>query len=233
MQKSTAVEQLWAWLFTHGRTTKVLEDGTKVGYSRQDVERAVNVLLGPIVDRIAVYYDWDFAVDEATESSVVGTHTYTLEGNDDNCRDIINVRYGPGRGKVIRQMNVLQTDRREGESESGASDSGTVYGYTLWGRSDDGKPVIKLFDTPVESDTMTYRYRMADITLGMIPDSFGYIVRDFLRAEFDPGFEDNAERALREMADRYKVGGDEYDMARKDPVIEAGNVRRGGLQGGM
>lgn len=235
MNVSTVVEQLWAWLKANGKTVRAVKVGDTVdhvGLTRSEVEKGVNALLPPIVDEIVTAFDWDFACDVATDTSVVSQAEYTLRGNADDCRDIINIRYGSGRGVVIEPLNTLKTDRREGETVSGSSDTSGVYGYTLFGRSDDGFPKIQLFDTPLEAKTITYRYRKKDLSLADIPDSFGYVVRDFLRAEYDPGYQTKAEHRLGRMIARYKVGGDTPDIARRDPVIEAGNVRRGEQQGG-
>ena len=236
MQLTTAIEQLWVWLASNGKTErKVVINGQveKIGMSRQQVEVAVQNLIGPIVDEIIVRHDWDFTCDVTTTTSVSGTSEYTLSGKSGDCRDIINIRFGSGRGYVLDELNFLQTDRREGETTSGTSDSGTVYGYTLFGRSPDGFPLIQIFDTPTSAETITYRYRRTGLNLDNIPDSFGFVVRDFLRAEFDGGYLAKAESRLNEMVSRYKIGGDSPYIMRMAPAIERGNVRRANdLQGG-
>lgn len=236
MQINTAIDQLWVWLQGKNRTVhKVMVNGQveSVGHTRQEVERAVQNLIGPIVDEIIMSHDWDFACDVTTSTSVIGTSEYTLTGKNSDCRDIIGIRYGSGRGYVLEELNVLQTDRREGESTAGTSDTSNAYGYTLYGRSPDGFPLIQIFDTPTSAETITYRYRKNGLNLNNIPDNFGFVVRDFLRAEFDDRYFAKAADRLNEMIDRYKVGGDSPDVMRIHPEIERGNIRRGGLQGGM
>jgi len=236
VQINTVIEQLWSWLSSTGKTEhKILVNGVveTVGLSRQQVERAAHNLIGPVVDEIITRHDWDFACDVVTDdTTVVNQSEYTFTGNSNDCRDIINIRYGDGRGVVLDELNTLKTDRREEETVSGAADTSGVYGYTLFGRSPDGFPKVQLFDTPTEAKTLKYRYRKKDLNIGNIPDSFGFVVRDFMRAEFDPGFQAKAENRLAGMIDRYKVGGDTPDVARLDPQIESGNIRRKANQGG-
>lgn len=235
MQEQTVINQVWAWLFANGKTHRhsvVKGQVIESGLERDEVEDITRSFLGVVVDRIATAHDWDFVCDEASTTSVISTTEYILRGNNDDCRDIINVRYGSGRGTVIERLNTLQTDRREGESEAGVSDTEKVYGYTVYGRSDDGFPQIKLFDSPASAETITYRYRKKDISLSVIPDEFGYVVRDMVLANFDSKYLGVAERRLGEMVNRYTVGGDEYETARMHPTIEAGNIRRRNNMGG-
>lgn len=236
MQLNTVIEQLWSWLAATGKTVhKVVINGVveTMGHSRQEVERAVHNLIGPIVDEIVTSHDWDFACDVVTDdTTVINQSEYTFTGNNNDCRDIINIRYGSGRGVVLDELNTLKTDRREGEDVANSTDVGSVYGYTPFGRSADGFPKVQLFDTPIEAKTLKYRYRKSGLNIGNIPDYFGFVVRDFMRAEFDPGYQAKAENRLAAMVARYKVGGDTPDVARLDPQIEAGNVRRKANQGG-
>lgn len=235
MKVLTAKQQLWAWLFSQGMTIKKVRMGDQLvdsGLSQKDVFDAVDVLLPPIIDRIIMSFDWDFAVDVATTTTVSGTSEYELEGNSGDCRDIISVRYGDGRGTPIEEKVVADMDRREAETVSGAADAGGVYAYTRFGRSDQGYPQIQLFDTPLEAKTLTYRYRKNGLTIESIPDEFGFVVRDFLRAEYRPEYESLAETRLNDMIARYEVGGDSPKTVRMHPTIEAGNIRRESNQGG-
>lgn len=235
MQISTVEEQLWAWLFSNGRTVKRIRQGDNyvdVGLTRKVVNRAVISLLPPIVDEIIVSHDWDFAYDVATETSIALQSEYTLRGNNDDCADLWVVKYGEGFGVPLEEMGVTTMDRRKAESISGLTDDGSVYAYTRFGRSDDDFPKIQLFNTPGDATTITYRYRKSGLGLSDIPNRFGFVVRDFMRAEYEAGYKVIAVRSLNEMIKRNTVGGDSPMIVRKDPIIEAGNVRRGGFQGG-
>jgi len=234
MQVNTVIAQLWAWLYGSNLTyKKTVVNGQTIetGLKRDEVEGIVRDLIPAIIDQIVTPFDWDFTFDVATVSSVASTSEYTLRGNNDDCRDLINVRYGSGRGVVIERLETLETDRREGEDED-TTTTGNVYGYTVFGRSSDGFPIIQLFDTPTEADTITYRYRKSNLTLDNIPGEFGFVVRDYLRAEFRPEWSGVAEKRLDEMIARYSVGGDEINKVRMSPDIEAGNIRRVENQGG-
>jgi len=233
----TVQSRLWAWLFGNGMAYKrTVINGQVVerGLKRDEVNQMVNDLLPDIVSQIVTSHDWDFTMVESSTTTVSGTSVYTLRGDNDDARDILNVRYGAGRGYVLERLNTLQTDRREGEDtdDGTTSDDGLVYGYTVYGRSDDGKPQIKLYDTPTEAKTLTYRYRKGGLTVVDLPEEFGRTVMNFMIGQFKAEYLMLAERSLKEIIARYTVGGDEYETVRKDPVIEAGNLRRHGLQGG-
>jgi hypothetical protein len=235
VQKSTVEEQLWAWLYTNGRTVKMIKQGdeyVKVGLTRKEVNKSVSALLDPLIDDIITAHDWDFSCDVATETSVANQSEYTLRGNNDDCADLWVVKYGPGRGVPLEESGVAQMDRREAESVADASDNDGVYTYTRFGRSDDGFPKIQLFDTPGVGNTITYRYRKMDLGLGDIPDRFSYVVRDFLRAEYDAGYLPIAEGRLNKMIAKHTIGGDSPRTVRMHPTIETGNIRRSGNQGG-
>ena len=239
MQASTVVSSVWAWLYANGMTFRKISVGGQTveqGLNVDQVQNIVNDFLPVVVDRIIVSHDWDFACDVATTTTVAATSEYTLEGNAGDCRDIINIRHGSGRGVVLERLNTLKTDRREGEDtdDSGSSDLGNVYGYTVYGRSTDGFPKIQIFDTPQEAKTLTYRYRKTGLTIENIPQEFGFVVRDMVLGQFKPEYIGLGEQKLGEMIGRYKLGGDEIDTIRLDPIVEAGNLRRNNvLQGGM
>lgn len=237
MQQSALLDTLWAWLFGQGKSYKtymINNQRVEQGLKRQDFDVIARSLLDPIVERMANAYDWDFVFDEATESTEVDENEYTLSGNNDDCKNIVNVRFGSGRGKVLEKLNTLITDRREGyDSDITTSfDTGTVYGYTLQGRSDEGFPKIQIFDTPGEVKTLTYRYRRNGLSISEFPADFGYVVLDYMKAQFDPAFLMVAKSSMNELIARYKPGGDEIEHVRRDPVEEAGNIRRTNLGGG-
>ena len=97
MQESTVINGIWGYLFSQGRTEKIrYVEGQKlsIGFSRQDVERMVRSFLSPSVQRITKAYDWNFACTVTTDAFVAGTSEYTLRGNDEDCQDIINIRWG-------------------------------------------------------------------------------------------------------------------------------------------
>jgi len=229
--------RLWAWLFGNKMTYRRLVingQAVETGLKRDEANQMVNDLLPDIVSQIVTAHDWDFTLDEASTATVADTSVYILRGNSGDCRDIINIRYGSGRGIVIDKLNMLETDRREGEDTSSgtSADSGGVYGWVPIGRSDDGYPRIKIYDTPGEAKTLTYRYRRSGLTVVDLPDEFGPTVLNFMIGQFKAEYLVLAERSLKEIIARYTVGGDEYETVRKDPVIEAGNIRRYNQQGG-
>ena len=230
MQENQVINQVWAYLFSQGKTEKVMraaDGGTlMVGLSQQDVGRIVRSLLNPSVNKLMSAYDWPFAYAEATDATVVDQAAYTLSGDNDDCRDIINIRVGDDED-VLDKLNVLENDRRK-PSKDGTG----VYGWTEYGESDDGFPVIYFHNTPTSVETFKYRYRKKDLSLADWPDRYDYVMTDEVIGRLDPTMIVVAENSLSQMLSNYKIGGDEYQTIRRDPVIEAGNVRRAGLQGG-
>ena len=235
MQQSALLDILWAWLFGQGKSYKTyMMNGERVeqGMKQSDFRDICLTMLDPVIEQLSIAYDWDFIYDVGTETTVIDTSEYTLKGNNDDCRNIETVRYGPGRGTVLKQLDTLLTDRREGEETAGASDSGDVYGYTLEGESDDGFPKIQLFDTPAEAKTLTYRYRKNGVSINEFPAEFGFVVRDYMIAQFDPSYLAVADRSLKELIGRYDPGGDEIVKVRRDTVDENRNIYRNTLTGG-
>lgn len=235
MQTRTIIDQVWAYMFANGRTYKEqVIDGKKIsnGYTRLDIEKMSIGFIGPVVDGIVLSNDWDFAVAVATTVSIVGTTQYELEGNDADARSIINVRYGPGRGRVLEQKNTLESDRRLSTRNDDNDNDGTVSGYTKFGRSEGGFPQIQLLNTPTTVETIRYRYHKIDVGLAQLPDSFNDAVFDGLLAKFDINLRSFAVDSLNKIRADYDPGGDEYSTMRKDPVIERGNQRRAAMSGG-
>jgi len=231
VQADTVKNQVWAWMTANGLSYRKIDVRGEIiesGFKQPDAYNLIASFIPIAVDKIVTAHDWDFVCDVATTTTVSGTSEYTLSGNNDDCRDIINLRIGAGRGRVLERLNTLQTDRRESEDEDvgDETDTSDVYGYTQYGRSADGKPMVQLFDTPSEAKTLKYRYRMSGITIDHLPDEFGYVVRDMVIAQFKTEYLGIAKVGLNEMIARYNVGGDHYETVRIDPVIEAGNNRR-------
>lgn len=189
------------------------------------------VSLQAVVDVIATAHDFDFTVDTATESVVVNQVEYTLEGNDTDCRDVINVRFGDGGSDdpVLDRKDYLEQDRRLGTGETESPDMSS---YIVYGASEDGFPKITLNANPTDaSKILTYRYRKSKITISNIPDEFKMVTIDGLTSMFIPAFAAAFDVSLNNMVMRHKVGGDDYSTVRRDPKIESGNVRRNGLYG--
>jgi hypothetical protein len=234
MDLQVAIDHTWTYLFAHGRTfrTVTTPKGNKYdeGYTRADVETMVNTFVPVVVGMIAVEHDWPFTHKTGTKSTTANVSEYTLEGDNNDCGDIMGIRYGTGNGIVLNELNVLDTDRKLSSNDT-AVDS-TVYGFVKFGRSDEGFPNIKLYGTPETVETLTYRYRRNNISLVDIPNNFAFVVRDGLLAQFDVALTPIFKGSLAKMASEYEIGGDGYSKMRLDPVISGGNIRRGGLQGG-
>ena len=186
-----------------------------------------------IVAEITASYDFPFTYSESTETVVVGTRDYTLEGEDGDCRDIILIKYGDGSDNdvVLDKKSISHQDRREGVTDDDTTDDITIEGYAIIGE-EDHHPKIRLSGKPSETGkVLTYRYRKSDIKLTDISDVFRFVVIYGVAASILPSIWGVYDRALNKMISRYTVGGDSYDTVRLDPVIEAGNLRRAGSYG--
>lgn len=192
----------------------------------------VDNIIGPVANRIIMDHTWDFAVDTATENTVVGQASYTLEGNDADCRDIVNIRIGDGDGRVIEEFDRLELDRRLSTDDPNTNTNIPIDSYAKWGRSSDDFPIVQLYGTPQTVETLTYRFHKKDLSLQDIPGDFGYIVIDAVKAEFDASLRGIAENSLNEMKARHTPGGDSFVRVRLDPTIEKGNRERNNMYGG-
>jgi hypothetical protein len=171
-------------------------------------------------------HDWDFACNEVSTTTTASTADYTCKGNNYDCRDIINVRYNSDL-VVLDRLNVLSNDRRKPDKTGSG-----VYGWTQFKRSGDGYPIITIHNTPTESKTLKYRYRMKDRTLENIPDYFDYVINAMVKSRFDEVYMVPAEKLLASAIHKYRGGSDDYETLRLNPTIEDGNIRRYQNQGG-
>jgi hypothetical protein len=213
-----------------GKTRRVVKDPTTgadmiIGIDHSECERLVRIFIERVAQDIVESYDWDFKHANTTNATVVGQANYTLTGLNDDAYDIINIRFDDT-DTVLDQLNTLETDRRAGDkSQSG------IYGWNQYERDDQGFPIVTFVNTPDEVRSFTYRYRRR-FSSNQLDSRFDNVVREGVMAEFTPELSIIYKESLNTLIDAYKVGGDEYETVRMDPNIEAGNIRRGELQGG-
>jgi hypothetical protein len=198
-----------------------------VGISNDECSRMVRVFSQKVLSEIVRAADWDFLLDDADDTTVISQAQYTLKGNNDDCAEVINIRYGDN-DAVLEKKNVLETDRRTPDQV----DSG-IYCWTIHGRSDQQFPIIEIHNTPTEAKAFHYRYRKLITALEQLPDYLNSLVYDGVIAEFYPEYVALYRASLDDAVGNYTRKGDEIDKFRKDPAIEAGNIRRSGdMQGG-
>jgi len=184
---------------------------------------ALVVLLPEVKKRVLYSYDWYFAIDEADSLSVADQAEYTLKGNNNDCRDIINIRFGSS----ATSLSLL--DKRSGidldEWLTGRSQSGVAI-WTPSGLSHEF-PKIKLIGTPGYSDyIIRYRYRKSNVADSDIPIDFSYLMISGLVARLLPAYEPIFDKDLKTMIDHYSYGGGEDNPVKQDPLVVHRNNRR-------
>lgn len=184
---------------------------------------ALRAMLPEVKKKVLYSHDWFFAIDEADESTVADQADYILHGNNMDCRDIINVRYGAD----ADSLELL--DKRSGiDLDEWLTDRSqtAVAVWTLAGL-DHSFPKIKLVGAPSVSDYLIrYRYRKANVPDSDIPDDFSYLMITGLVSRLIPAYEPVFERDLKTMIDHYSYGGGEDNPAKQDPLVVSRNNRR-------
>lgn len=179
---------------------------------------AVSRVIRPVLDEIGVSYDWDFSIDNSSETSVGNQSTYELTGNNNNLRDIIAIRYGSDGTTLLRMSAVDAYDRLQNSSTFGS-----VVAWYQSGVNAQGYPKIVLLDTPATASTFEVRFRIKDIPLSSFPADFGWMIVKGVLAFVIPELRIEFENALRKTIKRHKAGGKDYNPMTLDPQILAGN----------
>ena len=191
--------------------------------------KVIQQLVPVALDEVVVSYDWDFATDVADDSTVANQAEYTLKGNGENCRDIINLRYG-----TTSDGFVLLDKKRPVDMDDFVSGR-TLTGVGWWipfGRSSSGFPKVKVFNAPSGStNVLRYRYRRKDVSINEFPDNFKFVLIAAVVKRLIPAFEIVFRRDLETMIDRYSMSGGEDQPSPLDPVLIARNNERSRMFG--
>ena len=191
--------------------------------------KAIQQLVPVALDEVVVSYDWDFATDVADESTVADQAEYTLKGNDTDCRDIINLRYGTTSDGfvLLDKMRPVDVDA----FVSGRTVSG-VGAWAPFGRASGGFPKVKILTAPSGStNVLRYRYRRNDVTINEFPENFKFVLIAAVVKRLIPAFDAVYQRDLETMIDHYSMSGGEDLPASLDPVLIARNNERAGMYG--
>lgn len=204
---------------------------------------AVPVILKQVLDEIASSYDFNFVMSEYSSVQTVADQAdYNIYGDNYGLRDIISIRLGSDKD-VLAKLRPLDADNLL----SGGNTLGGVKGWYSFKTTNNGYPVVTLFDTPSSGgDTLYIRYRMKNIPIQAFPDSFGWVIARGVLAWVASGqvvqgqngptsfsLQQDAEfrfrQALARMIQRYRSGGADIDMVGVDPHITLTNKRRANL----
>lgn len=177
-----------------------------------------------VVDQIASVHDWAFvmAVDDDTTD---GSSEYTLKGANNDCREIINIRFGQTSFELLDKKSAVDMD----EWLTGRDPSGTHWWY-MSGRASGGFPKVTLVDTPASGYTIRYRYRKK-VKIDDFVDEFSYLFVLAVAARLLPGYQELYNQELGKVISRHEVGGGEDDPARKNHWITRQNNMRAGKFG--
>lgn len=191
--------------------------------------KAIQQLVPVALDEVVVSYDWDFATDVADEDTVADQAEYTLRGNDTDCRDIINLRYG-----TTSDGFVLLDKKRPVDMDDFISNR-TLTGVGWWipfGRASGGFPKVKVFNAPSGStNVLRYRYRKNNVSVNQFPENFKFVLIGAIVKRLIPAFDVVYQGDLKTMIDHYSMAGGEDMPAPLDPVQVARNNERSRMYG--
>lgn len=186
---------------------------------RQIIEDYIEVALNEIVTS----YEWDFVTDEASTVTVKDQAEYTLEGNNSDCRDVLNVRYNTNLDLLLKRSAIDMDEFLHLRTHS------TTNMWYPSGR-DDGFPQITIVATPgAAGKTIKYRYRRSNVQLSEFPNEFSYVLVSGIAKRLIPDFTPIFSQDLKKMIDHYSGVGGESTPARLDPTAIRRNNERSKL----
>lgn len=229
-------ESIWIFLVSKKLSYKTFIDpvskqkANNGGMKRQDSDKMVDSISAVIANDIGLSHNWGFAVDTASTTSVSGTSEYTLKGNNNDCRSIINLRWGENEGVVLREYDQLEFDRKL-SADNEDENTGDQFAYTIFKYDSSGFPKIKIYNTPTEAKAITYRYYKKGMNIEDLPEHFLGVIVSGVKSQIDERLLPLYQEQLNKMIDEYSPGGEYYASFRKDPRIVSGNQRRARLRG--
>ena len=191
--------------------------------SANDKKKSVESIFPLALDEVTMAYDWDFTLDVATELTVASQADYVLEGNSNDCRDIINIKYD---GDLMDKMGQVAYDEFMLNRTHTSIDT-----WIPKGRKN-GFPQVTIASTPLTADvSLEYRYRRKNITLADFPDEFDYVIISAVLKHLIPSYTAQYNYDLKTMIDRHEYGGGESNQIKQDPRVVRDNNRRAKLYG--
>lgn len=147
--------------------------------SKATKKKAASNAVDMAMAQILVAHDFPFTMDEATEAGVGDQATYTLKGNNSDCREVIRIRWG--------SLSTLLTQLTKKEYYQLTSGRSTVpSSVNVWYLKgvNNGFPEIVVDGTPAEDgDTITYEYRLSQMKVASFPELWAWVVVAMAEAE--------------------------------------------------
>ena len=107
MQTSDVIKDVWAREII--RQLYKTEDGK----SYDDFYKDASQLVPSVVSFVSSQFDFGFNVNESEQTITIDQVDYTLKGANNDCRDVINIRYGSGtdNDSLLEEVTALKLDR--------------------------------------------------------------------------------------------------------------------------
>jgi len=179
--------------------------GLKEQY-REIVESQLNAFARYLLSEMK----WKFMLASTTDTTVVGTRTYTLTGANNDLAAIHSIRYGTWR-VPLQQYDVELFDQ---ERAGSSSDVGEPYGYAITATDIIAAhifPIIEFLGSPTSVETIYIRYwkEVPSDPFKALPDPFEYFLNLHLAFLWDndpmrkQGWAEEEERVLFNLHTRY------------------------------
>ena len=208
-----------------------IEDGERMA--------TVELFIPTAINKVANYYDFPFSIATDTDTTEAGVSEYELHGANDDCRDIIGIRYDTG------ELELEEFTRGELDNKYGSLDT-VPSEPVLWVREGErnGFPLIRIVGADsVGGHILKYRYRRKNITAGEYPEEWEdvlinalmSILADSYRVDGGPftfgDFERKFERSVSRMVSKYEKGSGSKRPALLGQEVRNRNIERNNLHG--
>lgn len=201
-------------------------DGTiKELLTNQEKKEAIETNINLCVERLLTFYEWPFAVSSFTMQTTANVATYEAEGDNQDCRSIINIRYGDTELLLTkyRQVDIdLELSNAENDLEVSAWIDETVTG---------GFPRFRLIGTPTSVEDLKIRYWLTNTTISQVPDNFENVMKWMLAAELDPSLRGIADEEIKRMIAMVQPPGGSPQVIQQSARTRANNNKYASLQG--
>lgn len=205
-------------------TVPAIRNMTDALESKKD---SIKAILPIVLDEVVMSYGWDFACDEADYSggTVADQATYVLTGNSNDCRAVVNIKYGSDLD-LLDKMSQIDVDEWLTDRTQSAVAIWVPDGITR------GFPQIKLVGAPSDAgDTIRYRYWKNNITVASFPNEWAGVLVAGIVKEMVPEYTPIYRMKLNDMMDNYNPAGGEDNPAKLDPIMVLRNNKRSRLFG--
>ena len=152
-----------------GYVEMIMDEPTLSGWNAtpENKTRGCRSAIGRALNKICRAYDFHFAVDDKTDSTVVDQANYTCKGNKSQCADILTVKYDGAKYQLPKKSEQQRDVAMEGRT-------GTLTSIQFWTPTGivNGHPEITFYGTPGTVVNFAYHYRRMNIDPQEFPSLF-------------------------------------------------------------